>query len=185
VILGINHNQNFLTEFNKPKKLQVLQDSLDFYKHKLMLEQNQKDILNKEEQMILSNQKIGGNNQNLTVNELKSMADFYRSRLSEIGKARIQIDDAIKKLNERIIRLNQQIREFNELYSRNTSEIVISLSSDSPTNAELEINYVVANAGWYPVYDLRAMNTQKPIQLSYKANVFQRKKDVQCRIYIR
>ncbi len=173
VILGINHNQNFLTEFNKPKKLQVLQDSLEFYKHRLMLEQNQKEILNKEEQMILSNQKIGGNNQNLTVNELKSMADFYRSRLSEIGTTRIRIDDAIKKLNERIVRLNQQIREFNELYSRNTSEIVISLSSDSPTNAELEINYVVANAGWYPVYDLRAMNTQKPIQLSYKANVFQ------------
>jgi uncharacterized protein (TIGR02231 family) len=35
------------------------------------------------------------------------------------------------------------------------------------------VNYVVANAGWYPVYDLRAINTQSPVQLNYKANVFQ------------
>jgi uncharacterized protein (TIGR02231 family) len=37
----------------------------------------------------------------------------------------------------------------------------------------LTINYVVANAGWQAVYDLRAINTKSPMQLNYKANVFQ------------
>lgn len=32
---------------------------------------------------------------------------------------------------------------------------------------------MVANAGWVPVYDLRAKDTKSPVQLSYKANVFQ------------
>jgi uncharacterized protein (TIGR02231 family) len=32
---------------------------------------------------------------------------------------------------------------------------------------------VVNNAGWTPIYDLRAMNTKSPVQLNYKANVFQ------------
>lgn len=173
VVLGISHNQNFLNEFNKPRKLQVLQDSLDIYKRQLSLEQNQKDILTKEEQMILSNQKIGGANQNLTVNELKSMADFYRTRLSEIGLAKIKSDEKSKKINERIAKINQQIRELNDLYNRNTSEIVVSISASAATPVELEVNYVVANAGWYPVYDLRAINTKSPVQLSYKANVFQ------------
>jgi uncharacterized protein (TIGR02231 family) len=31
----------------------------------------------------------------------------------------------------------------------------------------------VANAGWMPVYDLRAINTKSAVQLNYKANVFQ------------
>jgi uncharacterized protein (TIGR02231 family) len=35
------------------------------------------------------------------------------------------------------------------------------------------LNYVVANAGWMPVYDLRAVNTRSPLQLGYKANVIQ------------
>jgi len=173
VILGISHNQNYLNEFNVPKPLQLLRDSLEVYKRQISLEQNQKDILGKEEQLLLSNQKIGGNQQNLTVAELKAMADFYRSRLTEIGISKIRADEKIKKLNWRINRINNQINEQNELYSRNTSEIVVSLSAEVASTVELEVNYVVANAGWYPVYDLRAINTKSPVQLNYKANVFQ------------
>lgn len=82
-------------------------------------------------------------------------------------------DEKIKKLNEHIIKLQQQINEKNELYGRNTSEIIISVSADAATSADFLVNYVVANAGWYPVYDLRAINTKSPVQLNYKANVFQ------------
>jgi uncharacterized protein (TIGR02231 family) len=173
VILGISHNQNYLTEFNVPKSLQVLKDSLEVYKRQVSLEQNQKDILIKEEQMLLANQKIGGNQQNLSVNELKAMADFYRTRLGEIGVSKIKSDEKIKKLNDRITRLNRQINEQTDLFRRNTSEIVVSVTAEAATTAELEVNYVVANAGWHPVYDLRGMNTKSPVQLNYKANVYQ------------
>jgi uncharacterized protein (TIGR02231 family) len=173
VLLGINHRQNFINEFNLPKSLRVLNDSLEYYKRTLLVEQQQKDVLNKEEQLLLANQKIGGNNQNISVNELKAMAEFYRSRLGEIGMAKIKSDEKIRRINERINKLNNQVREQNELYSRNTSEIVISLSAEAAGTIDLEVNYVVDNAGWYAVYDLRAVNTKSPIQLSYKANVYQ------------
>lgn len=173
IILGISHQQNFLNEFNMPKGLKALKDSVDFLQRQIVLEQSQKEILSKEEQMLMSNQKIGGANQNLTVTELKAMADFYRSRLTEIVSSKMKEDEKIKKMNERIIKLNTQINNQNELYTRNTSEVVVSLSAEAPTSVALELNYVVTNAGWYPVYDLRAINTKSPVQLSYKANVFQ------------
>lgn len=173
VIVGINHNQNYLDEFNLPPVLKKLRDSLDIYRQQLTLEQGQKDILNKEEQMVISNQKIGGTQQNLTAAELKAMADFFRSRLTDIGIAKMKSDDKIKKLNERISKLTRQINEQSGLLSRNTSEIIVTVTADAPATAELELNYVVNGAGWNPVYDLRATNTKSPIQLSYKANVFQ------------
>ena len=123
--------------------------------------------------MLLNNQKIGGTTQNLTVAELKAMADFYRSRLSDIVNSRMKEDEKIKKINERIAKLQLQINNQNELYGRNTSEIVVSVSADAPTSIDLEVNYIVANAGWQPVYDVRAINTKSPLQLNYKANVFQ------------
>ncbi|MEQ8302594.1 MAG: DUF4139 domain-containing protein [Cyclobacteriaceae bacterium] len=174
IILGISHQQNFLSDLNIPKPLLILKDSLTYYQKRMSLEQSQKEILNKEEQMLLSNQKIGGTNQNLTVAELKAMADFYRSRLGDIVATRMAQDEKIKKINEQITRLQKQINSQSDLYRRNTSEIVISVSANAATTANLEVNYVVANAGWHPVYDLRATDTSKPIQLSYKANVFQR-----------
>jgi uncharacterized protein (TIGR02231 family) len=173
VILGISHQQNFLNEFNMPKSLKALKDSLETLQRQVILEQSQKEILNKEEQMLLSNQKIGGTNQNLTVAELKAMADFYRSRLGDIVTTRMKQDEKIKKINERIVKLNAQVNNQNELYRRNTSEIVVSVSADAATSADLQIKYVVANAGWNAIYDLRAINTKNPVQLSYKANVFQ------------
>lgn len=173
VILGTSHRQNFLSEFNLPKPLRMLKDSVETLQRQLVLEQSQKEILNKEEQMLLSNQKIGGANQNLTVAELKAMADFYRTRLGDIVSSRMKQDEKIKKLNERIVKLNTQINSENELYRRNTSELVVSVSAETATAIELQVRYVVANAGWSPVYDLRAVDTKNPVQLSYKANVFQ------------
>ena len=173
IILGISHQQNFLHELNMPKNLKVLKDSIELLQKQGLLEQSQKEILNKEEQMLLSNQKIGGTNQNLTVAELKAMADFYRSRLGDIVTTRMKQDEKIKKMNERISKLNRQFNEQNELLRRNTSELVISVSAESATPADLRVSYVVANAGWNAVYDVRAINTKSPLQLSYKANVFQ------------
>jgi uncharacterized protein (TIGR02231 family) len=123
--------------------------------------------------MLLSNQKIGGANQNLTVAELKAMADFYRTRLSDIVASRMKQDEKVNRINERLVKLQRQSAEQNDLYSRNTSEIVVRVSAEAATNVELEVNYLVANAGWTPVYDLRAKDTKSPVQLSYKANVFQ------------
>ena len=173
IILGIANRQNYLSELNTPKSLRVLRDSLELSQKQVLLEQGQKEILNKEEQMLLSNQKIGGTNQNLTVAELKAMADFYLARLSDIVISRMKQDDKVKKITERITKIQRQINEQNELYSRNTSEIVVSLSADAATAVDLDVQYIVANAGWYPIYDLRAINTKSPVQLSYKANVAQ------------
>lgn len=173
VIEGISHRQNFLNEFNMPTKLRSLKDSVDLLQRRIALEQSHKEILNKEEQMLVSNQKIGGTQSNLTVVELKAMADFYRARLTDIVSTRMKQDEKIKKLNERLAKTQRQYSEQNELYSRNTSEIVVALSAEVASAVELEVKYVVANAGWQPVYDLRATDTKSHIQLNYKANVFQ------------
>lgn len=173
VIEGISHRQNFLTDFNMPARLKSWKDSVELLQRQVQLEQSQKEILNKEEQMLLSNQKIGGTQSNLTVAELKGMSDFFRARMTDIVTTRMKHDDKIRKLNESMMRLQRQIAEQQNVYSRNTSEIVVALSAEAATPVELEINYVVNNAGWQPVYDLRATNTKSPVQLNYKANVFQ------------
>ncbi len=173
ILLGTSHQQNFLNEFNQPKAIKALMDSLVLFQKEISTIGIQKEILNKEEQLILTNQKIGGTNQNLTVTELKAMADFYRARLNEIATLRSKDDEKINKLNARQQKTQLQLDSQNELFNRNTSEIVVSVSADAATVVELEVNYVVANASWFPVYDLRAINTKQPIQLNYKANVQQ------------
>ena len=173
VIMGIQHNQNYLDEAEMPGKLKVLQDSLEYQVARLTEEQNRKAILLKEEQLMEANQKIGGTQQNLTVAELRAMADFFRSRMADIGSEKIKSDEKVKDLNEKITKLKRQIEEERGFYTQNTSEIVVHVSSKVSTPVTLEVSYIVSNAGWYPVYDLRAVDTKSPVELNYKANVFQ------------
>jgi uncharacterized protein (TIGR02231 family) len=173
VIEGTSVRQNYLTEQNVPTPIKVLKDSATLLAKWIQLENSQKEILSREEQLLNTNQKIGGTNQNITVAELKAMADFYRSRMTEIIQARSKHDEKINKHQERLNRINAQIQEKNALFSLNTSEIVVSVSAEVAQVAELEVNYIVMNAGWQAVYDLRATNTNSPIQLGYKASVYQ------------
>lgn len=173
-LLGITHRQNFLNDQPVSGRMKILKDSVEDLKQKITLETVEKQILDKEEQMLLSNQKIGGTEQSLPVEELKNMADFFRRRLIEIASARLRHDEAIKEITERLSKVEQQLRSQNELASRHSSEIVVSVSSKSTTEANLLLNYVVSNAGWVPLYDLRASNTREPLTLHYKANVYQR-----------
>jgi uncharacterized protein (TIGR02231 family) len=172
-IMGTSHRLNYLNEFNKPRRLVVLQDSLTMLQQSVAFENSQKEVLNREEQLILANQKISGTNQNLTVAELKAMADFFRSRLTELVSSRMKIDEKAKTLNEKIAKVQRQLNEQRDMYNRNTSEILVTIQADAATAVELDLNYVVGNAGWSPVYDLRAVDTKSPIQLAYKASVYQ------------
>lgn len=173
VIEGISNRQNFMSEFTMPAALRILKDSIEFLQRQIILEQSLKEIMNREEQMLMNNQKIGGTQNNLTVLELKAMTDFFRIRLTDIVTTRMKQEEKIKKLSDRLSKAQKQFNEQNELFSRNTSEIVIVLTAQAATLVELEVNYVVANAGWQPIYDIRATNTKSSVQLNYKANVFQ------------
>jgi uncharacterized protein (TIGR02231 family) len=173
VLLGTTHRQNFLNELNMPRAVKQLADSIAVYQHQAAWEGVQKELLAKEEQMLLSNQKVGGGEENLTAAELKAMADFFRLRLTELAANRVKADERLKKVNSRIAVLQRQLQLQNELFSRNSSEVVITLQAEAQGLAELLVSYVVADAGWFPAYDLRTAGTTTPMTLNYKANVFQ------------
>jgi len=54
-----------------------------------------------------------------------------------------------------------------------SGELLVTVTADKPVPAKLSISYVVSNAGWYPSYDIRVDDINKPVTISYKANVFQ------------
>jgi len=173
VIMSVQHKINYLDLQKKTPKLIKLEDSLKYYQMELEQYANVKDILIKEENMILKNQAIGGQDNGVSITELQRAADFFRTRLTDIRNRRLKNERKIRKINKRVVKINSQLNELNKRRNQPTGEILVSVSAKARTAATLELNYLVQNAGWVPVYDLRAKDTRSPIQLSYKANVWQ------------
>ncbi|MCU0443438.1 MAG: mucoidy inhibitor MuiA family protein [Microscillaceae bacterium] len=172
-IMSVRHQINYLKNQAKAQKIKNLEDSLDFYTEKWSYADAQKKVLNNENELILANKSIGGDGVGVSAQKLKEVSDFYRTRLLEIQNTLLGLEKSIKNYNQRLTRLRQQIEEANRDANKPTSEVVVSVKAENALSTEFELNYIVVDAGWQPIYDLRAKDTQSPVQLSYKANVFQ------------
>jgi uncharacterized protein (TIGR02231 family) len=173
IIMGVNHSLNYIDQQKKTHEIIALEDSIEQIQLKLDIIKNTRDVYAKEEQMLVANQSIGGQHNGVSPDALEDMADFYRDRLIEIRSEMLKDNLKIKKISEKLSKYQSQLNEINAARNQPTSQIVVTISNKAPKNALLYIDYVVTNAGWYPLYDLRAKDTKSPIQLMYRAQVYQ------------
>ncbi|MBO9702268.1 MAG: DUF4139 domain-containing protein [Sporocytophaga sp.] len=173
VIMSVKHDLNYIDPQKKSTEMIALEDSIRFYRVQARKMKSLNDVLLKEEQMILTNKDIKGEKQTITADQLEDVADFYRERLEDVRFTLIDNDDKLKELNEKATRFQQQLDDLFNERNKNTSKISISVSARSAGNVQLELLYVVNDAGWTPLYDIRAKDTKSPVQVNYKAHVYQ------------
>ncbi|WP_154656996.1 DUF4139 domain-containing protein [Hugenholtzia roseola] len=172
-ILSVKPQVNYLEQKNASKEFQKLQDSVRFYKEKLNEQKDEKDVLQKEVEMMVKNQQISGTNQTLTATQLKEMADFMRRQLLQT-KARLrELTTEEQELSQNISRLQTQMNSISTQRKLPVGEVVVEIESKMEQKAEFRLKYLVDGAVWIPLYDLRASAIGKPIELAYKAQVAQ------------
>ncbi|GJM64000.1 mucoidy inhibitor MuiA family protein [Persicobacter diffluens] len=54
-----------------------------------------------------------------------------------------------------------------------SGEVWVRLHSDKAQKIQMELDYIVKGASWFPTYDIKAESIEKPIELRYKANIQQ------------
>ena len=172
-IMSVHHQINYLKKAKLDKRIKQMQDSVVLLTGEKNLNQQFYNALNQEQQMLLANKAIGGTNTGVDVANLKTMADFYRSRLKDIYTRMYKINLENRKLSEKIAVLNRQIQQSRANYQTTVSEIVVDLDVKENTQAKFSFSYIVNNASWYPQYDIRAEDAHHPIQLHYRAMIRQ------------
>lgn len=172
-ILGVRHQINYLSTTQQTPRQRALQDSLDeaLFKQKEMIAL--KEVLVGEKQMLEYNRNIKGESSTLIVDDLKEMADFFRARLTENAYKYLEIGEKERMNNQEIARLQNALNSMNSRANTNPSEVIVALNAAKSANTTLRLSYFVSNAGWVPVYDLRAEDVNSPIAFSYRAKVYQ------------
>lgn len=171
-ILSVTHRMNYMMNRQKSSSIKALEDSLQDLNNQLSLQQAMLKVTQEEENFLLANKSIGGQNTGVNVNDLKLAADLLRNRLTETGKLKIKYNLEITSLNEKITRIKNQLNVLNASNAP-TSEVVIVTTARNAGDGTLSLSYLVQDAGWTPEYDLRATDVKNPVELTYKANVYQ------------
>jgi hypothetical protein len=172
-VLSVIHQQNFLKEQEKQDEIKNIETQKETQLEKISLQKNILNVYKQEENMLIKNQQIGGANNGLKAVDLKEAADFQRSRLTEVYQKQMETDRAIKKLEIELGKMNKQLAELNQKAETSTSEIHVTVNTKETISSNFTITYLVKQAGWFPTYDIRVKDISSPINLQYKANVFQ------------
>ncbi len=172
-ILSVNHKLNYLNELKKDAKIDSLKKIVEGIDMAVSREEARLEVFSEKQSILNENKKLGTQTASVTVAQLKQAIDFYETEVSKIKEEEIRSRKNIELKKKERARLEQQLKELNELRSLPTSEIEIRVNSDNQLNAKFSMTYLVSNSGWFPKYDIRVQNIKKPLELTYKAEVFQ------------
>ncbi|MFT5821350.1 MAG: hypothetical protein ACI8ZM_002602 [Crocinitomix sp.] len=166
------------------KEIYYLQDSLFDLSYLQTAVQNKMDVLMSQKRIIENNGTIKGEGKvNDSIPLLKDALKFYHEEMNRINANLLKLNREKTLHAKQQNRMNLRLGELNN-YNRNNQlvgpknpepihEITITVSANESANGRINVTYLVQNAGWIPLYDLRSTNSAKTIELTYKAQVYQ------------
>lgn len=173
LINSVIHEVNYLDKQIESPKVKMLQDSLEIIQRLVESNTLEFNVLETEKNMINKNQSIASKEQGMSVDELQKMTEFYRARYTEILDKQLTYSRSNNKLASRRTAINLQLNELNARRNRPSNDIRVVVQSEGDATAPIGLSYVVNEAGWVPSYNIRAKDTQSPITLEYRADVYQ------------
>jgi uncharacterized protein (TIGR02231 family) len=188
-LLAISNRIDYLYgQIKSDARVRQLSDSLDMMNDQYAIIGGQIDAFAKEKQLLDANQRMSGTEKGISAAELKLSADFYRSRITEINTEIIKLQRRQNNISEITARLSAQLNRENSNQNPPMAEVtvLVNVTGGVKIVSDITLRYVVSNAGWAPSYDLVAEDVGKPIDLKYRAKVFNRTdvawKDVKLRL---
>jgi uncharacterized protein (TIGR02231 family) len=165
------------------RDIQLLEDSLRNIGYDIQDVQDEIDVLLATKAILANNGAVRGQGKvNDSINLLKQTVDYYSVKMLEINKKlstlnRRKADKTDRKrgMDDRLLKLKkyQTNSGLNKEDQGPIHRITVTLSSKEIVSGKLNISYLVANAGWIPMYDLRSDGLTSKLNLTYKAQVFQ------------
>lgn len=173
ILLSASVRTNYMGYKTLPKRTMQLKDSLILISDKIDWLNTEQSIFQGEEKLISDNQKIVNEEQKTTAADIAQLAEFYRARLTEIKKKTYQNNMKLRELKEIKAQIERQLNELQYQKGQKMGEVVLNISAEQTSKVTINISYLTRNAGWSPLYDIRCQGIKDPIDLLYKANVYQ------------
>ena len=176
-VLSVQYTNNYISEFEIDESnpaIKKVNDSINWVKREIKRIQ----ILNNSNKQTIAlldnNQSVSGTNTGLNVAELMKLVEYSKAKRTELENTIVDLIEKEEFWNKKLTALNNKLA-FNtkneEKYS--TGKLILQVMNDVAGNIPLDITYITNSAIWKPFYDLRAESIKNPINMMYKAQIYQ------------
>jgi uncharacterized protein (TIGR02231 family) len=169
----VNLQNNFLQNLEDLPEVKNIQSQIEALKIKIEDEKAAINTLDEKQAFLDANKAILVKETTFSIDQFKTLMDLYTANIDQVTVNRMKKNRLIKDYEKQIAALQQQIADRKGRQELPSGEISVTVSAEKPVAGKMSFTYVVANAGWYPSYDIRVEDINKPVVIFYKANVFQ------------
>ncbi|HOY13281.1 MAG TPA: mucoidy inhibitor MuiA family protein [Saprospiraceae bacterium] len=172
-IMGLNYSSKLSPDAKDLASIKAKIEEINTINNQKALLDLEKSALKYERSILEKNQEVAGTTNGLNSLELMKTVAFQRGRMDTILRTTFGLDQNLQMLQEKIDTLNKHIQEIKQKPVLSKGEIALELRSEMASEHEIEITYIVENAGWFVSYDARIKEVGAPVNLVMKANIRQ------------
>ena len=170
-MVSISTEMDFLAAEQWNPKIKILADSLEHLKDRHQLNVDLLSSYQAELGILNTNKDLKGQN-TLTIDQIKAAGEYYRTRTFEINKTVTKIKKEQDILSAKISDTRFQLTELNYTENQRSNQVIVLIDADNNTDISGTLKYLVSDCGWAATYDLSATDLNQPINLKYKAQVY-------------
>ncbi|MEN9445053.1 MAG: hypothetical protein RIS47_1944, partial [Bacteroidota bacterium] len=120
-----------------------------------------------------ANKQITGGQQSISPDAFRTLTEIYSSKLEVLNLEILKRQRLISTYNQDLIRLKNQLNSIQSKSTQASSTIFVTISAKNAKKAKINFSYTTDKASWTPTYDIRFEGNDKPLSISYKANISQ------------
>jgi TonB-dependent SusC/RagA subfamily outer membrane receptor len=172
-ILNVQLQNDYLNQLEKTKEISDLNAGIQQYQDKIEDEETWMKILNEKLEFLKANKSITGKDQAVNPEVFKSMNLIYGDNFEKYSLEVLKRKRLIKDYSKETEKLENQLSTLNSKSDLPSGTITIMVDAKKAQNSTIKLDYLVDNANWYPSYDIRFVDNNKPLTVSFKANISQ------------
>jgi len=172
-ILSVNHQNNYLLNLEDSPEITKIKKQIEALQLKIEDEKAAIGVLKEKEAFLIANRAIPVKESAFSTDQLKNYMQLYTDNMDQVSTSVLKKNRLIKEYEKQIAALQNQLSESSGRQQLHSGEITVSVSAEKALSARMDFAYVVSNAYWFPSYDVRVDDISNPVEISYKANLFQ------------
>ena len=176
-VLGVTHRTVHPDSVEQTKRLHQAEEAVKSVKRTIQQVEDEKDVLASQLDLVKTNCSVAGRTVATPLVNIKELNSYYSQELLRLKKRTQEVDEELLRLNEDLTKKQAALDSLSRIKISSATEVDVKVDAQQAGRADFDITYYVKNAGWFPSYDVRSNSTKEPLQLSYKANIYQNTKE--------
>lgn len=172
-ILNVQYEVDYLNVLDKDAESAKIIAKIKDLNFKIEEEETWIKIIRDKIDFLNVNKQVSGKNEPISPENFKVMNQYYSSNYEALAMDALKRQRLVKSYREEVDKLNTQLQNITYQTGTPSGTITVLIDGKLAKTAKMRFTYFTWGASWTPTYDIRFMGFNKPLEITYFANIQQ------------